>query len=70
MLVAALALAEEAVEVLLAEVPWFKQPYEPGTSALEHDQRAPFLGVGVDRYLKERHAERLGRFRHDTIGRL
>jgi hypothetical protein len=48
MLVAALALAEEAVEVLLAEVPWFKQPYEPGTSALEHDQRAPFLGESID----------------------
>jgi hypothetical protein len=59
MLAATPALAEQAVEALLAEVPWFKKPYEPGTRALEHDQRVPFLWVEVDRYLEERRAERL-----------
>ena len=58
MLAAAPAWAEQAVEALLAEVPWFKQPYEPGTRAREHDQRVPFLWVEVDRYLEERRAER------------
>jgi hypothetical protein len=58
MLVAAPALAEEAVEARLAEVPWFKKQYEPGTSALENYQRVPFLWVEVDRYLEERCAER------------
>jgi hypothetical protein len=57
-LAAAPVLPEQAVEALLAEIPWFKKPYEPGTSALEHDQRVPFLWVEVDRYLEERHAER------------
>jgi hypothetical protein len=57
MLTAAPALAEQAVEARLAEVPWFKQPHEPGTRAREHDQRVPCLWVEVDRYLEERHAE-------------
>jgi hypothetical protein len=57
MLAAAPALAEQAVAVLLAEVPWFKKQYEPEASALENYQRVPFLWVEVDRYLEERHAE-------------
>ena len=52
MLAAAPALAEQAVEARLAENPWFKKPYEPGTSALEYDQRVPFLWVEVDRDLR------------------
>jgi hypothetical protein len=51
-------LAEQAAEARLAEVPRCKQPYEPGTCALEHDQRVPLLSVEVDRYLNERRAER------------
>lgn len=57
MLAAAPELAEQAVEVLLAEVPWFKTQYEPEASALENYQQVPFLWVEVDRYLEERHAE-------------
>jgi Initiator Replication protein len=57
MLSAAPELAEQAVEALLAEVPWFKKQYEPGKSALENYQRVPFLWVEVDRYLEEQHAE-------------
>lgn len=57
MLAAAPELAEQAVEVLLAEVPWFNKQYEPEASALENYQQVPFLWVEVDRYLEERHAE-------------
>lgn len=52
------AWAEETVEARLAEVPWCKQPYAPGTRAREHDQRAPCLWMEADRELEARHAER------------
>lgn len=55
---AAPALAEEAVEALLAEVRWFKMQYERGKTALENYLTGPALWIEMDRYLEEHHPER------------
>jgi hypothetical protein len=67
---AAPALAEEAVEALLAEVRWFKMQYERGKTALENYLKVPALWIEMDRYLEEHHPEQFVAIQETYDGQL